>query len=45
MVKKIYDSEVEVSRGRGRPIRLSMDGVKAALSEKVDLGTGQSDYT
>ena len=34
MVKKIYDSGVEGTRGRGRPNRVWIDGVKTALSDR-----------
>ena len=34
LVKKIYRAEVEGNRGRGRPRRRWMDGVKYCLSDR-----------
>ena len=34
LVKKIYRAEVEGNRGRGRPRRRWMDGVKGCLRER-----------
>ena len=34
LVKKIYRAEVEGNRGRGRPKRRWMDGVKGCLSDR-----------
>ena len=34
MAKKIYESGVKGTRGRGKPNRVRMDDVKAALSER-----------
>ena len=34
MLKKIYRAEVEGNRGRGRPRRKRMDGVKGCLSDR-----------
>ena len=37
LVKKIYRTEVEGNRGRGRPRRRWMDGVKGCLSDRRGL--------